>query len=209
MQGERPMSKDNRTLGKFHLDGIPPAPRGVPQIEVTFDIDANGILNVTAKDRATSKEQHITITSSSGLSSAEVDRMVNEAESHEAEDKARREAIEARNQLDSLLYSTKKLIEENGDKIPDTEKLRAEEEFKSAEEVLERNKEPTEPDELKAALESLQQAAHKCAEAMYRSASEAAGDGGNGGAGPQPHAEPAEHGGDDGDVIDAEFEESN
>jgi molecular chaperone DnaK len=210
LQGERPMAKDNRTLGKFHLDGIPPAPRGIPQVEVTFDIDANGILNVNAKDKATQKEQHITITASSGLSETEIDRMVKEAESHEAEDKSRREAIEARNQLDSLLYNTKKLVEENGDKIPDTEKLRAEEEFKNSEAVLERHKEPADPDELKAALESLQQAAHKVAEAMYRGAAEAGDDDGNGADHPpddepRPDAPPA----DDGDVIDAEFEESN
>ena len=115
----------------------------MPQIEVTFDIDANGILNVGAKDRATSKEQHITITASSGLSEAEIKKMVTDAESHEAEDKERREAIEARNQLDSLLYNTRKLVQENGDKIPDTEKLRVEEEFKNAAAVLESNKEPT------------------------------------------------------------------
>ncbi|RMH40855.1 MAG: molecular chaperone DnaK [Deltaproteobacteria bacterium] len=207
LQGERPLAKDNRMLGKFHLDGIPPAPRGVPQIEVTFDIDANGILNVSAKDKATGKEQHITITASSGLSEAEIERMVKEAEQHEAEDKARREAIEARNQLDSLLYNTRKLVDENSDKIPAEDKLRVEEEFKNAEAVLERNKEPTDPTELKAALESLQQAAHKVAEAMYRSSQ--AGDGGNGHAPQdQPPADSASSSGD-GDVIDAEFEETN
>src|SRR5262249_60177660 len=102
LQGERPMARDNRTLGKFHLDGIPSAPRGVPQIEVTFDIDANGIVNVNAKDKATNKEQHITITASSGLNESEIKKMVEQAQAHEAEDKKRREAIEARNQLDSL-----------------------------------------------------------------------------------------------------------
>jgi molecular chaperone DnaK len=206
LQGERPMSKDNRTLGKFNLDGIPPAPRGVPQIEVTFDIDANGILNVTAKDKATNKEQHITITASSGLSEGEVDRMVKEAESHEVEDKARREAIEARNQLDSLLYSTRKLVEENADKIPPEDKLRVEEEFKNADAVLERNKEPTEAAELKSALESLQQAAHKVAEAMYKGSAEAAG---NGAAGDGDSRRESAPGASEGDVIDAEFEESN
>jgi molecular chaperone DnaK len=210
MQGERPMARDNRTLGKFHLDGIPPAPRGVPQVEVTFDIDANGILNVTAKDKATSKQQHITITASSGLSEEEVKRMVADAESHEEEDKERREAIEARNQLDSLAYNTKKLVDENSDKIPETEKLRVEEELQSAQRVLEANKEPTKPGDLRAALESLQQAAHKVAEAMYRGA--AAEGGGNGGDGGEPHAPggggPSKPSGDS-DVIDAEFEETN
>jgi len=212
LQGERPMAKDNRTLGKFHLDGIPSAPRGVPQVEVTFDIDANGILSVNAKDKATSKEQHITITASSGLSDSEINKMVEDAESNAAEDKARRDAIEARNQLDSLLYNTKKLVEENPDKIPDTEKLRAEEEFKNAESVLERQKDPTDPEELKAALESLQQAAHKVAEAMYRGSAAQDDDGGNGGGEPpmaDEDARAAEPPADDGDVIDAEFEETN
>ncbi len=214
LQGERPMAKNNRTLGKFHLAGIPSAPRGIPQVEVTFDIDANGILSVNAKDRATSKEQHITITASSGLSESEINKMVEEAETNETEDKARRDAIEARNQLDSLLYNTKKLVEENQDKIPDTEKLVAEEEFKNAEEVLERQKDPTDAEELKAALESLQQAAHKVAEAMYRGASE--DDSGNGGAeapvgdeAPADEAPAEDAPADDGDVIDAEFEETN
>ncbi len=203
LQGERPMAKDNRTLGKFHLTGIPAAPRGVPQIEVTFDIDANGILNVNAKDKATGKEQAITITASSGLSESEIDRMVNDAEAHEAEDKSRREAIEARNKLDSLLYNTKKLVEDNADKLPEAEKLMCEEEFKRSEEVLEANKEPTDPEPLNAAFEALQQVAHKLAEAMYRGAggSEGGGDG-------EPPFEGGDEKADDG-VIDAEFEESN
>jgi molecular chaperone DnaK len=204
LQGERPMARDNRTLGKFHLTGIPPAPRGVPQIEVTFDIDANGILNVGAKDKATSKEQSITITSSSGLSEAEIDKMVKDADAHAAEDKDRKEAIEARNQLDSLVYGTRKLIEENADKIPDAEKLRAEEEIKSAQQVLDANREPTNATELRAALESLQSAAHKVAEAMYKGAS--GGEGGDdSGNGQRPDQQQQER--DDG-VIDAEFEET-
>jgi len=207
LQGERPMAKDNRTLGKFHLTGIPPAPRGVPQVEVEFDIDANGILNVKATDKATSKEQNITITASSGLSDKDIEKMVSEAEENEAEDKSRREAIEAKNQLDSLLYNTKKLVEENGDKVPEEEKLRAEEEFKSAESVLEKHKEPTEPDELRAALESLQSVAHKIAEAMYKGAG-----GGDDAAGDAEDLddsddEESEARADDG-VIDAEFEEN-
>ncbi len=122
LQGERPLAKDNRTLGKFHLTGLPPAPRGVPQIEVTFDIDANGILNVTAKDKATNKEQKIQITSSSGLSKEEVDRMAKEAEAHASEDKAKREEIEARNQLDGMVYQVEKTLKEHGDKISGDEK---------------------------------------------------------------------------------------
>jgi molecular chaperone DnaK len=205
MQGERPMARDNRSLGKFHLTGIPPAPRGVPQIEVTFDIDANGILNVTAKDKATGKEQNITITASSGLSEADIDKMVAEAEAHESEDKDRREAIEARNQLDSMLYSTRKLVEDNADKIPDDQKLRAEEEFKSAEKVLEDHKEPTKPDELRAALESLQSVAHSLAEAMYKGqGGEDMGDMGGGAEDIGGEEAPS----DDEGVIDAEFEET-
>ncbi len=198
LQGERPMAKDNRALGKFHLTGIPPAPRGIPQVEVTFDIDANGIINVTAKDKATNKEQNITIKDSSGLTDADIDRMVQDAEEHEAEDKSRREAIEARNQLDSLLYNTKKLVEENGDKIPEEDKLQAEEEFKSAQEVLDAHQEPTDPDPLRAALESLQGIAHKVAETMYKGA---AADG-------DVDEDSADESGDDDSVIDAEFEEA-
>ena len=117
LQGERPMAAQNRTLGKFHLTGLPPAPRGLPQIEVTFDIDANGILNVTAKDMATGKDQKITITSSSGLSKEEVERMAKEADAHSAEDKAKRDEIEAKNQLDSMVYNIEKMLREHGDKI--------------------------------------------------------------------------------------------
>src|SRR5574341_1047299 len=118
LQGEREMARDNRTLGKFHLVGIPSAPRGVPQIEVTFDIDANGILNVSAKDTATGKQQNITITASSGLTKDDIDKMVREAESHAEEDKKRREEIEIRNQADSLVYTTERTLGEHGDKIP-------------------------------------------------------------------------------------------
>jgi molecular chaperone DnaK len=117
-QGERQMARDNKILGRFHLDGIPPAQRGIPQIEVTFDIDANGIVNVSARDKSTSKEQKITISGSSGLTEAEIQRMVRDAESHEAEDKARKEAIEARNHLDSAVYQAEKLVADNRDKLP-------------------------------------------------------------------------------------------
>src|ERR1700749_1691942 len=137
LQGERPLANDNRTLGKFHLTGLPPAPRGVPQIEVTFDIDANGILNVTAKDKATNKEQKIQITSSSGLSKEEVERMAKEAEAHASEDKAKREEIEARNQLDGMVYQVEKTVKEHGDKISADEKGQVETALADAKKALE------------------------------------------------------------------------
>ena len=201
-QGERPMSKDNKTLGKFQLTGIPPAPRGVPQIEVTFDIDANGILNVTAKDKATNAERAIRIEASSGLSEADIKRAVDDAAKHEAEDKNRKEAIEARNQLDTLIYGTQKLIKENEAKVPEPEKLMIEEELKNAVAVLERNRDPESPDELRGAFEKLQSAAHKLAEAMYKQAggTEGAPAGDHGGPTPEGHAKES-------DVIDAEFED--
>jgi molecular chaperone DnaK len=207
-QGERPMAKDNKTLGKFQLTGIPPAPRGVPQIEVTFDIDANGILHVTAKDKATNAERQIRIEASSGLSEADIKKAVEEAESHEAEDKARKESIELRNQLDSLLYGTRKLVTENAAKLSDADKLMAEEEFKRAEKVLEDNKDGGKADELRAAFESLQTVAHKIAETMYKSAGGEAGAGGpdeaaGGGGGTSGGGAPQD------DVIDAEFEDKN
>jgi molecular chaperone DnaK len=165
LQGERPMAGQNRTLGKFKLGGIPPAPRGVPQIEVTFDIDANGILNVTAKDRATGKDQKITITSSSGLSKEEVERMAKEAEAHSAEDKTKREEIEARNQLDGLVYNIEKMLRENGDKVSGQEKSDVEAALADAKKTLEGQPSPA---ELNAARERLTQASHKLAEAMYK-----------------------------------------
>ncbi|MEP6866188.1 MAG: molecular chaperone DnaK, partial [Deltaproteobacteria bacterium] len=199
-QGERPMAKDNKTLGKFQLTGIPPAPRGVPQIEVTFDIDANGIIHVTAKDKATGSEKAIKIESSSGLSKSDIDKAIDDAAKHEGEDKARKETIEARNQLDTLIYGTKKLVQENSAKIGDAEKLQIEEALKDADGVLERNKDAQQPDELRQAFETLQASAHKLAEAMYK---QAGGDAGGGGGGEPPPAE----GNKDSDVIDAEFED--
>jgi molecular chaperone DnaK len=206
LQGERPMARDNRTLGKFHLDGIPPAPRGVPQVEVTFDIDANGIVNVNAKDKATSKEQHITITASSGLNEAEIKKMVEQAQANEAEDKKRREAIEARNQLDSLHYNTQKLVDDNREKLPEAERVTVEEELKKAKDVLEQHREATDPEPLRAAVETLQKAAHKLAEAMYRGTGPSGGNGGpdaGSGSGPTEEQTRANK-----DVIDAEFEET-
>jgi molecular chaperone DnaK len=167
LQGERPLARDNRTLGRFHLDGIPPAPRGLPQIEVTFDIDANGILNVTAKDRATGRDQKITITSSSGLSKDEVEKMAREAESHAADDKARREEIEARNQLDSMVYSVEKMLREHGDKITGGERGDVESALADSKKALESG----EAAQMTRALENLNKASHKLAEAMYKAAS--------------------------------------
>jgi molecular chaperone DnaK len=164
LQGERPMAKDNRTLGKFHLSGIPPAQRGTPQIEVTFDIDANGILNVTAKDRGTGKDQKITITSSSGLSKEEVDRMAKEAEAHAAEDKSKREEIEARNQLDGMVYQVEKMLREHGDKISGSDKGDVESAVADAKRALE----GSDASAMNAAREKLTTASHKLAEAMYK-----------------------------------------
>ena len=204
LQGERPMAAQNRTLGKFHLTGIPPAPRGVPQIEVTFDIDANGILNVTAKDTATGKDQKITITSSSGLSKDEVERMAKEADAHAAEDKVQRESIEAKNQLDSMVYNIEKMLKEHGDKISGSERGDVENALADAKKALESNDKA----QMDRARETLTQASHKLAEQMYK-ATQAAGSGA--GAGPTPGAGAAP-GGDghaqekkDEGVIDAEY----
>ena len=201
LQGERPLAKDNRTLGKFHLTGLPPAPRGVPQIEVTFDIDANGILNVTAKDKATNKEQKIQITSSSGLSKEEVERMAKEAEAHSAEDKAKREEIEARNQLDSMVYQVEKMLKENGDKISGDEKGQVESAVADAKKALE----GTDAAAMNAAREKLTAASHKLAEAMYKAQQAPPADGT--GAGPQagaPNGAGQQEKKDEG-VIDAEY----
>ena len=168
LQGERPMARDNRTLGRFHLIGLPPAPRGVPQIEVAFDIDANGILNVSAKDMATSKEQRITITASSGLAKDEVEKMVKEAEAHSDDDKKRKETIETRNQLDSLIYSTEKLLNENRAKIPDAEAKSVEEAVAEGRKALESG----ELEQLKGAIAAITAASHKIAETMYKGASQ-------------------------------------
>jgi molecular chaperone DnaK len=206
MQGERPMAHDNRTLGKFHLTGIPPAPRGVPQIEVTFDIDANGILNVTAKDMATSKDQKITITSSSGLSKEEVERMAKDADAHSEEDKKRREEIESRNQLDSLVYSVEKMLREHGDKISGSERGDVENALADAKKALEGGDKAA----MDHARENLTKTSHKLAEAMYRAAQPAAGQPGaqpgpEAGAGAAPRGGNGEAKKGDGGVIDAEY----
>ncbi|HXH83137.1 MAG TPA: molecular chaperone DnaK, partial [Candidatus Tectomicrobia bacterium] len=201
LQGERPMARDNRTLGRFHLVGIPPAPRQVPQIEVTFDIDANGILNVSAKDLATGKQQAITITASSGLTKDDIERMVKEAESHAAEDARRRQEIEVRNQTDSLVYSTERTLSEHGAKLGEADRKAVEDALAEAREALKGE----DVERMKRAQESLTRASHKLAEVMYREAQAQAQGGGAqapGGAGQQ-----APGGAKEGEVVDAEFED--
>ena len=163
LQGERKMAADNKSIGKFHLDGIPPAPRGVPQIEVTFDIDANGILNVTAKDLGTGKEQHITITASSGLSKEEIERMRKDAELHAAEDQKKRDGVETRNQAESLAYQTEKLLKENGDKVPADKKAPVESALSDLREALK----GTDTDAIKSRQEALMKAMEPIAQQMY------------------------------------------
>jgi molecular chaperone DnaK len=199
LQGERPMSGQNRTLGKFHLTGIPPAPRGTPQIQVTFDIDANGILNVAAKDMASGKDQKITITSSSGLSKEDVERMAREAEAHASEDKERREQIEAKNQLDSLVYSVEKMLREHGDKISGSERGEVENAVADAKKALDSN----DKQQMDQARERLTQASHKLAEQMYRASQPQGGQGAGPGAGPPPGSD-GQAKKDEG-VVDAEY----
>jgi molecular chaperone DnaK len=166
LQGERPMAADNRTLGRFHLDGIPPAPRGIPQIEVTFDIDANGILNVKAKDKGTNKEQKITITASSGLSKDEIEKMKKEAQAHEAEDKKKKEEIEVRNQADGLAYTAEKTIKEAGDKIEAADKEKVEKAIAEVRKSLEGKDVET----IKKALEALQKDVYEVSAKIYKAA---------------------------------------
>ena len=202
-QGERPMARDNKLLGTFKLMGLPPAPRGVPQIEVTFDIDANGILNVHAKDTATGKEQSITITASSGLTRDEIDKMVKDAETHKQDDAKRKEEIEAKNQADQLLYSTEKLLADNAGKIPADDETKV----KEALETLRKAKDAGNLEGIKSAIDGLNQATHGLAEAMYAKARQEQG-------AAQGAQEPQGQGGADaaggakqGEVIDAEFED--
>jgi molecular chaperone DnaK len=209
MQGERKFAKDNRSLGTFKLDGIPPAPRGTPQIEVTFDIDANGILNVSAKDKATGKEQKITIQSSTGLTKDEAEKMRVEAESHAEEDRRRMEEVESRNSLDGILYQAEKMIRENKDKIAEAEVKQAEEAIEDAKKAL------TEGGvaRLRTAKENMERSLHKIAEELYKTqqAAGAAGQAGaaSAGAGAAPGGNAAggaaSQGGKPADVIDAEY----
>src|SRR5579884_3790811 len=200
-QGERAMAADNRLLGVFQLVGIPPAPRGVPQIEVTFDIDANGILNVSAKDRATNNEQKITITSSSGLSKDEVEKMANDAEAHAAEDRKRREEIDARNRADAMVYNVEKMLKEHRDKISEADAKNIERAIEEAKKALQQGDSAT----INAAVDKLTTASHKLAEAMYRAASQA---GSSQQAGPQQAQQGPKADGKD-NVVDAEFVDVN
>ncbi len=195
LQGERPMAADNRTLGKFQLVGIPPAPRGVPQIEVTFDIDANGIVNVSAKDRATGKSQAITITASSGLAKDEVERMVKEAQSHSDEDLKRRDETEARNRADTLIYTTDKTLQENKDKVPEAEAKAVEEALADARKAVEEGGK----ERIERAVQDLTKASHKLAETLYQKTQAPPSEGAGGGEGA-----PSGDKKDGGDVIDAE-----
>jgi len=200
LQGEREMAGANRTLGRFHLEGIPTAPRGVPKIEVTFDIDANGILHVNAKDTATAKEQKITITASTGLSKEEIDKMVKEAEAHASEDKKRKTVIEARNHLDSLVYNTEKTLRENREKIPGDLSTEVEAAVNEAKESMKSEEETV----LKQAAEKLVQCSHRLAEHMYKEASASAPPPSPGAEGEGAEAENRESGGE---VVDAEYED--
>jgi molecular chaperone DnaK len=186
LQGERPMARDNRTLGRFELTGIPPAPRGVPQIEVTFDIDENGILHVSAKDKGTGSQQSIRITASSGLSDGEVDRMVKEAEVHAAEDRKHREVIDARNKADALIYSVEKAMREAGDKVPEADRKTIEDKITALKEVMKGEDVAA----INTGVEELQQASYKISEILYKQQQAQAG----AQAGPQapPQPEPQE-----------------
>jgi molecular chaperone DnaK len=202
-QGERAMAADNKLLGVFQLVGIPPAPRGLPQVEVTFDIDANGILNVTAKDKATNNEQKITITSSSGLSKDEVEKMARDAESHSSDDRKKKEEIESRNRADAMVYNIEKMLKEHRDKV-------AASDAKAVEDALEETKKAMSEggiDKINQATSKLETASHKLAEAMYKSASQSAGTPGGGapGAGPQGDGQAKPQDGKKDDVVDAEF----
>ncbi len=200
LQGERPMSRDNRTLGRFQLVGLPPAPRGVPQIEVKFEIDADGIVHVSAKDKATGKEQSIKIEASSGLSKDEVEARVQEAKAHEADDAARRDQVEKRNQLDTLVYQTQKLVDENGDKLPEDLKGKLEEALTEGRAAVEAD----DPDQIDAALKAIESLSHEMASQMYQADDAGAAGGGAADAG---FEQAAAAGGDD--IIDAEFEETD
>ena len=199
-QGEREMANDNKLLGQFDLVGIPPAPRGMPQIEVTFDIDANGIVHVSAKDMATQKEQSIKITASSGLSKEEVEQLVKDAEAHSEEDKKRRETVEIRNQADSLVYGTEKNLQEHGDKIPEEEKTKIQEAIDGMKKAMEGD----DVEAIKTAMQTLTTASHKLAEEMYKKTSTETG---NTGDGASPNSEATNGTQQDETVVDAEFEE--
>jgi len=205
LQGERAEAHYNRTLGKFHLEGLPPAPRGVPKVEVTFDIDANGILSVMAKDMATGKDQKITITASSGLNEGDIDKMVKEAAEHEAEDKRRREEIERRNKLDNLCYTLEKQITENKEKLEASDISSLEGLIKEGREAVEKQDDAKVQD----VLERLEKEAHQMASKLYEAAGGAPPGGPDAGSNGAPGAGEAGESKKSGDVIDAEFEETN
>ena len=209
VQGERQFAKDNKSLGQFRLDGIAPAPRGIPQIEVTFDIDANGIVNVSAKDLGTGKEQHITITAGSNMSDSDIEKAVKEAAEFEAQDKKRKEAIEARNEADSFVFQTEKALNEVGDKVPESDKTQVQADLEAVKAILERTKDQemsdSDVDELKAAKEKLTQSAQSVFTKMYEQAAQAQ----QGAAGPDVNAQAGGNAGSsaDDDVIDGDFRE--
>ena len=203
LQGEREMSTDNKTLGRFELVGIPPAPRGVPQIEVTFDIDANGIVHVSAKDLGTGKEQAIKIESSGGLSEEEVEKMINDAEQFADEDKAKRESVEVKNQAETLIYSTEKSVSELGDKLPEEDKTKIE----ACTEQLKKSVESDDIEAIKSDIEALSQASHKMAEMLYSQQQEKQ-EGQDPGDGSDQQSDSEEKSGkEDEDIVDADFEE--
>tara|TARA_B100001079_G_scaffold189899_1_gene163822 strand:- start:1278 stop:3200 length:1923 start_codon:yes stop_codon:yes gene_type:complete len=202
LQGEREMSTDNKTLGRFELVGIPPAPRGIPQIEVTFDIDANGIVHVSAKDLGTGKEQAIKIESSGGLSEEEVEKMINDAEQFADEDKVKREAVEVKNQAETLVYSTEKSVDELGEKLPEEDKTKIE----ACCEQLKKSIETDDVDAIKSDIEALTQASHKMAEILYSQQAEQQGGEAGDGSGDTPASE-EKSGKEDDDIVDADFEE--
>ena len=211
VQGERQFAKDNKSLGQFRLDGIPPARRGVPQIEVTFDIDANGIVNVSAKDLGTGKEQHITITSGSNMSDSEIDKAVKEAAEYEAQDKKKKEAIDTRNDADAMVFQTEKAMEEVGDKIDAADKSAVEADLKELKELIEKtNPEDmtdAQIDELKAGKEKLMNSAQKLFAKVYENAQGAAGAAGAAGAGPDMGSANTGSAPQDDDVVDGDYRE--
>lgn len=210
LQGERQFAKDNKSLGQFRLDGIPPARRGVPQIEVTFDIDANGIVNVSAKDLGTGKEQNITITAGSNMSDEEIDKAVREAAQFEAEDKKRKEGIDARNDADSLVFQTQKALDEVGDKIDASEKERVQSEIDALKAVVERTNpesmSDSDIDDLKAGREKLMESAQNVFQKMYEGAQAAGAGPDMGGAGPDMGASQGSTDAAD-DVVDGDYRE--
>ena len=211
VQGERQFAKDNKSLGQFRLDGIPPAPRGVPQIEVTFDIDANGIVNVSAKDLGTGKEQHITITAGSNMSDADIDKAVKEAAEFEAQDKKRKEAIDARNEADAMVFQTEKALKDVGDKLDANDKAAVEADVQALKDVLAKSTPETAADadvgEIKAAKEKLMESAQKLFTKMYEQAGAGAGAGAAGGPNPGAGAGPAPDGYQGDDVVDGDYKE--